>query len=260
MTANASAWSQNNVVGIVSKDAAGAFQLTLGWQPQEATRYRLVVFDAQDSRFETEAHLGAGTGNFFMGQFHVDPEKMPAERIVSVGVERLSPEGWQIVSQMSAPMAREANIAVLPFPHLHASYPFELLATDGVWLRGPDFLGSVVVIDCWASWCSPCMAKMAELCRLHAQWGGPGGLVIIGINFDLDWSKAAEAIERASLPWKQVWVTADERVRGMWYEVSTIRGLPRLFVIDRDGRLCLDSANPRELERAIASLMTPGVG
>lgn len=254
MSAIHGAWSQQGVLGIASHDPQGAYQLTLAWQQAEGTRYRVVVFDVQGHRAEVESHLGAGSGMVFLAQFRVAPELMPAEQIVSVGVEMLPPDGWLVVSHEASTRARAANIDVLPLPRLHEPYQFTLTATDGTPIRSVDFLGAVVVVDCWATWCSPCMTKMPHLRALYDKWH-THGLTIIGINFDHDWTRAAQVVEELRLPWRQISVPPDQRVRDAWYEVSSIRGLPRLFVLDRAGTLRLDTSNPSEMQAMLRTML-----
>ena len=40
-----------------------------------------------------------------------------------------------------------------------------------------------MLIDCWAGWCSPCMAKMPQLKPIHECRHG-NGFEVIGVNFD----------------------------------------------------------------------------
>src|SRR4051812_24307595 len=53
------------------------------------------------------------------------------------------------------------------------------------WLKGEPIKelekGKVYVIECWATWCGPCIASMPHVTRLQAKYKDKG-VVVIGIN------------------------------------------------------------------------------
>ncbi|MBI4551493.1 MAG: TlpA family protein disulfide reductase [Candidatus Latescibacteria bacterium] len=251
-----SAWSQRGVMGIASQTPDGAYLLTLAWQRAEGTRYRIVVFDPRGRRYELDEQLGTGSGLLYLAQFRVDPALLPQAQIRAVGVEQLTPEGWRIASQIAAERARAAQIEILPLPRLNEPYRFTLTTVNGRQIRAEDLHGSVVVLDCWATWCGPCMAKMPQLRASYEAWR-PHGFEVIGINFDQDWNRAVQALQELNIPWAQVAVPNDRGVRELWYEVSSIRTLPRILVLDREGILRMDTLNPREAEAVIHQLLAP---
>lgn len=91
------------------------------------------------------------------------------------------------------------------------------------------YSGKVLVLDFWASWCTPCKRSMPELSRLQDELG-PKGLVVLGVNREpADPKDAAEA-------WTQIRPTfegvMDDRFYGDRIGLTT---LPTSYVVDKKG-------------------------
>ncbi len=141
---------------------------------------------------------------------------------------------------------------MLPWPIVGKPFPLRLTTIDGKKLTPEDLRGKVVIVDCWASWCAPCLALLPELKRIHEKWH-KDGLEIVGINLDQDVSVVRAICEKKKTDWPQVMAPTDERARTIWHEASGISTLPRVFLIDREGNLRADTTV--DLEAEVAKLM-----
>lgn len=109
---------------------------------------------------------------------------------------------------------------------------FELSTLDGEVIRLSDYLGKIVIIDFWATWCAPCRMAIPELVELQNDYGGD--LVIIGISLD-------QAYTRQNLkPFIESYGINYPIVLGTMEVVEAygnIRGIPTSFVLNQEGEI-----------------------
>ena len=113
--------------------------------------------------------------------------------------------------------------------------PLQALAfTDGKGraMSLADFRGKVVVLNLWATWCTPCLAEMPMLDRLQDELRNED-VVVLALSIDRGGSDVVQAFYRENgIRHLDVYVD-----RTMWAP-DRIRtsGLPTTVLIDREGR------------------------
>jgi thiol-disulfide isomerase/thioredoxin len=66
---------------------------------------------------------------------------------------------------------------------LSAATPaFEVEDVEGRALRSEDLAGRVVIIDFWATWCSPCLRELPELAEYHRRLEGRDDVTLLSFN------------------------------------------------------------------------------
>lgn len=90
--------------------------------------------------------------------------------------------------------------------------------------------GRPLLLNFWATWCSPCRAEMAVLERLHRRLG-PAGLLVAGISVDGDVNLVREFILQQGLDFVLLWDQAGEMTR----KALGIRTFPTTVLVRRDG-------------------------
>ena len=90
-----------------------------------------------------------------------------------------------------------------------------------------DFRGQPVVLNFWATWCSPCRVEIPHLEALYTKYKDQG-LVVLGMNTETDYMKVKHFAE----PQISYTVLLDGGTQAQGYDVS---GIPCTYYIDRAG-------------------------
>jgi len=90
-----------------------------------------------------------------------------------------------------------------------------------------DFRGQPVVLNFWATWCSPCRVEIPHLEALYTKYKDQG-LVVLGMNTETDYMK----VKRFAEPRISYTVILDGGTQAQGYDVS---GIPCTYYIDREG-------------------------
>ena len=116
-----------------------------------------------------------------------------------------------------------------------------------------DYLGQVVVLDFWATFCAPCVAEAPHLDELQTRFG-PKGLKVIGLNVggEDDRPEIPKFVERLKI--KYALGFPDPEMVNLY--MGSDGSIPQTIVFDRRGRVVkhvtgYDSNVRQELESTI---------
>ncbi|WP_029906605.1 TlpA disulfide reductase family protein [Prevotella sp. 10(H)] len=98
-----------------------------------------------------------------------------------------------------------------------------------------------VLIDCWASWCAPCIKEIPKVKQLHKQYKDKG-LAIIGVSLDGEKNDWLKAIDKYKLDdWPQVLSKPDiDETVFIENDISDsygIEAIPYYVLIDKQGKI-----------------------
>jgi cytochrome c biogenesis protein CcmG/thiol:disulfide interchange protein DsbE len=108
---------------------------------------------------------------------------------------------------------------------------FTLRTFDGVEYDTGDMVGHVVVINFWASWCTPCEGEAAELEQAYRRFKDQG-VVFLGVNYVDTEPEAKAYLEEFGITYPN---GPDLGTRIS--QAFRIRGVPETYILGRDGRL-----------------------
>jgi peroxiredoxin len=136
---------------------------------------------------------------------------------------------------------------------------FTLLNLKGEKVDSADFRGKVILLNFWATWCSPCRQEIPSLNDLYLQYNKEG-LAVIGISLDRG---GAEEVRKFVDKFKVEYVNviADEAVVQAFSSIpgiGPIQGIPVTFIIDRKGQICrrfVGLTDKRVFEEAIRQVL-----
>ena len=116
-----------------------------------------------------------------------------------------------------------------------------------------ELAGKVVMVDFWATWCTPCLAELPHQKRAYGTYH-QNGFEILAISLDQTDRRSVERwIRTHEIPWPQF---HDNRgfngEQAVAFEVET---LPRSFLFDRAGRLVATDLRGDAFEAAIAAML-----
>jgi len=122
---------------------------------------------------------------------------------------------------------------------------FTLPTLDGELVSLADYRGRVVILDFWASWCVPCRLSMPSLEETAEELGGD--VVLLGVSLDRIEGDARAYIEAKAYT-ELVAVYGSLSAARAVASAYGVLGIPRTFLIDRDG-IVRFAGHPDTLQR-----------
>lgn len=111
--------------------------------------------------------------------------------------------------------------------------------------------GKLTLIDFWASWCGPCRAAIPKVKKILDA--NNDRLVVISCSVDEKEAAWHKAVEAEKMPWAQLLIPKDTLAKTV-AQAYMISSIPRLVLIDSEGRIVMATHKPEYIQRAIKSL------
>ena len=140
-----------------------------------------------------------------------------------------------LVAGCSAPEAIELPRVVpvsqaVEVPQVGEPAPdFQIISSDGEPGSLSDFHDKPVLINFWATWCSPCRSEMPYIQQVYDEWSGQG-LVVLAINIGESSSQVEKFIQDYDFSFPALLDMA-----GKVAEQYNIRYIPTTYFVDGSG-------------------------
>jgi peroxiredoxin len=135
-----------------------------------------------------------------------------------------------VILALASGMAGSGGAHALP--SVGAAAPdFAAKSDAGRNMRLSELRGQVVLINFWASWCSPCRQELPSLNKVYTQYRS-AGFALLAVNVDDNRKDAEAMLKRLGLRFPTLFDNGKSVAK--LYGVDT---MPATLVIDRDGRV-----------------------
>ncbi|MBC8243970.1 MAG: TlpA family protein disulfide reductase [Verrucomicrobia bacterium] len=225
-----------------------------------------------------EARLKAVVGSF-RASYKTKPDKAVAELLTSVDALGQafpkSEQPWRLLANVAEfasetthkkrltkklaaldagqfpKITREAKEELAWLEFLERPIDLRFTAADGRDVDLTQLRGNVVLIYFCASWCPPCVHEYPKLKSVYDKYHKQG-FEIVGISADKSRASFDLYTQRKKIPWPQYF--EDNAWEGELMKRFRVRYVPRLFLLDRTGRVAHQDTR-RNLEEKVKELL-----
>ncbi len=131
---------------------------------------------------------------------------------------------------------------------------FALTLFDGAEISLSELRGQVVVLNFWASWCSPCREEAPALQAIWETYQNEG-VILLGVSY-----KDAEDVSRAFVQEFGLTYPNGPDPRGRIGRAYGVTAVPETFIIDAEGKVAwfyIGQVTADELAQRLAQMTEP---
>ena len=166
------------------------------------------------------------------------PVQILAMVLVGMGLVILGLVALLVLPESNKPEAAAKEEAVVPQTVNFAAPALELSDLEGKQVSLSDYLGRVVLVNNWATWCPPCEAEMPTL-EAYYQDHRAQGFILVGIEAGEPAPEVSQFVEKYALTFP-IWLDPENDALESFHNSA----LPSSYLLGKDGNVILGWTGP----------------
>jgi len=126
---------------------------------------------------------------------------------------------------------------------------FTLSDTNGEQVSLDEFEGKYVLLDFWASWCSPCRKENPNMVKAYKEFGGEN-FEIVGVSLDKTKDPWMKAIEEDNITWTQL-----HDPEGEVANTYGVQSIPFTLLLDEGGKIIEKNLRGEALQNKLKEIL-----
>ncbi len=186
------------------------------------------------------------------------PDDPTGEQFVALRIRLLKDTPGKIVPELAAlsksPNKSTAEAAAKQFDIRTKPLDLKLTMLEGSELDFTKLRGKVVLLDFWATWCEPCMAKVPELLDIQKKYRDKD-FQLVGVSCDDSKPSLVETLKAQGMDWPESF--DGKGVAGPISRHFAVDKLPSSWLVDKKG-LAHEIDYDADLDAQIDKLLAEG--
>jgi thiol-disulfide isomerase/thioredoxin len=116
--------------------------------------------------------------------------------------------------------------------------------------RISDLKGKYVLVDFWATWCTPCVAELPNVQAAFAKYHAKG-FEVVSVSLDETAEPVVDFVRSRKIPWRQI---HNATAGGDLVAAYGVTSIPATFLVGPDGTIVRIELRGPALEKALSAL------